>query len=68
MMEKIKNHYKTNTKWQFLGDLALVLIPAIDTSLMNAPIDDHAKFWAGFVCSNALVAFKFFAKYQNLPK
>lgn len=68
MRQKIQAHYAKNTCWQWLGDLALIMIPAVHTGLMAAPIPDHAKFWVGFVCDNALVAFKFFAKYKNLPK
>jgi hypothetical protein len=66
MRKKIEQHYKSNSNWQWLGDLALVMIPAIHTGLMAAPVSPTTKFWIGFLCDNALIAFKFFAKYKNL--
>ena len=64
-MNKIRKHYAQNSVWEWAGDLALILIPAIHTGLMTAPISDTTKFWVGFICDNALVAFKFIAKWQN---
>lgn len=62
---KFKHHYRENSSWQWIGDLALILIPVIHTGLASAPISDHAKFWVGFVCDVTLVGFKFWSKERN---
>lgn len=64
-MRNLKQHYADNSGWQFWGDFAIVMIPVIQGGLVSAPISDHAKFWAGFICTISLTAFKFVAKYFN---
>lgn len=64
MRRKIADHY--SDKWRIAGDLGLALIPTCQLTVINAPnLNDIQKYWIGFVCTTALIIFKFITKTQQ---
>lgn len=60
--EKINKHYSGNSA-RIIGDLALILIPVLQTIVNNAPdVSDHVKYWMISFLTSALVVVKFASK------
>lgn len=56
----IKNYKKpTPPKWRKIGDLALLLIPALMPIVAQSSLPDETKYWVGSILTIALIAVKF---------
>lgn len=60
-MKALHNYSRpTPARWRIVGDLALLLIPAIDGIVASAPdISDANKYWIAAGCTVALIIVKF---------
>lgn len=67
-MKKLINRYfhPTPKKWRMIGDMALVMIPAIDGFLAGYPgIDESTKYIIAGVSNIVLVGVKFMTNFAK---